>query len=172
MFNTVRSKYVAIGLVFSIFLFFSPHLFSGSANAQGKLIGNIFQNDGTTPVEGAVLKIRNVSTGSYYESSSSDENGHFTVLRVDEGLYIAGITTDTEDFNIENLIGISANETAEISLALDPAQEEKEKKKKRGLIGFFLSPAGIAVIVASTVAIVYGVVKLTEKEEEASPFKK
>jgi hypothetical protein len=170
MFNTLRSKHVAIGLVFSIFLFFSPHLFSGSANAQGKLIGNIFQNDGTTPVEGAVLKIRNVSTGSYYESSSSDENGHFAVVRVDEGLYIAGITTESKDFNIENLIGIKANETAEISIALDPVQEEKEKK--RGLIGFFLSPAGIAVIVASTVAIVYGVVKLTEKEEEASPFKK
>lgn len=172
MFNTVRSKYVAIGLVFSIFLFFSPHLFSGSANAQGKLIGSIFQDDGTTPVEGAVLKIRNVSTGSYYESSSSDENGYFTVARVDEGLYIAGITTENKDFNIENLIGIKANETAEISIALDPAQEEKEKKKKKGLLGFFLSPVGIAVIVASTVAIVYTIVKLTEEEEEASPFRK
>jgi len=98
------------------------------------------------------------------------------VERIVEGLYVAGVTNEEKNFNIENFIGISANETAEISTALNPAQgtnaQQEEKKKKRGLIAFFLSPAGIAVIVASTVAIVYTIVKLTEKEEEASSFKK
>ncbi len=176
MFNTVRSKYVAIGLVFSILLFFSPSLLSKSPSSQGKIMGTIFQEDGAAPVVGAVFKMRNVSTGSYYESSSSDKEGYFAIERIDEGLYVAGVTTETKDFNIENLIGIKANETAEISIALNPVQnknaQEEKKKKKKGLVAFFLSPVGIAVIVASTVAIVYTIVKLTEEEEEASPFKK
>ena len=176
MISKVQSKFVAIGLVFSMILFFSPCLLSANSNSYGKIIGVIYLDDGATPVERAVVKMRNVSTGSYYESSSSDKEGRFTLERIDEGLYIAGITTEKEDFNIENLIGIKANETAEISITLNPvpdktAQQEK-KKKKKGLIGFFLSPVGMAVIVASTVAVVYTIVKLTEEEAEASPFKK
>ena len=206
MFKTLRSKHIAIGLVFSIFLFFSPQFLSSSLLSKGEIIGIISQNDGVTPVVGAVFKMRNVSTGSYYESCSTDENGYFTVVGVEEGLYVAGVTTKDEDFNIENLIGIKTDETANISIALDYQGQGGEaiKKNKRcprgdwyvpkikgqcdknykwdpetgrceckkNLLGIFRSPAGIGIIVASTVAVVYTLVKLTEGEEEASPFKK
>jgi hypothetical protein len=37
---------------------------------------------------------------------------------------------------------------------------------------FFSSPIGIAIIIAASAAVVYGVVTLTAEEVEASPFKK
>lgn len=46
-----------------------------------------------------------------------------------------------------------------------------ECEKGKGIGSFFGSPLGIAVALASTAAGVYGIVKLTEKEEEVSPYK-
>lgn len=172
-------KFIAVGLIFTFTLFYSPCLLMSRTVGKGNLIGFVYEKDGTTPVKGAVLKMRNILTGSSYESDRSDEQGLFSVKGIDEGLYIAGISTENGDFNIENLIGVKADETAKISLALkagraegDQAGEKESASRKKGLAGFFLSPAGVAVIVAASVAIIYTIVKLTEEEPEASPFKK
>jgi len=45
------------------------------------------------------------------------------------------------------------------------------KKVPSKILKFFTSPVGIAIIVASTGLIGYGIIKLFEKEEEVSPFK-
>jgi len=47
----------------------------------------------------------------------------------------------------------------------------KGDKAPSKILKFFSSPAGIAIIVASTGLVAYGIIKLLEKEEEASPFK-
>ncbi len=175
MFKAVRSKTAAFILIASIITFYSPHYLNAQKAGKGNLIGFVFEKDGTTPVEGAFVKLKNVSTGTVYESSKSDKLGILKTEGVEEGLYIVGISTKEGNFNVANLVGIKADETAKVSFSLQPeGQEEEEPRKKKpgGLAKFFLSPVGIAIIIAASSAIIYGVVKLSEKEPEASPFRR
>jgi hypothetical protein len=175
MLKAVRFKSVAFILIASIFTFSFPLCLNAQKAGKGNLIGFVFEKDGITPVEGAIVKLRNVSTGKVYESSQSDKLGILKTEGIEEGLYIVGISTKEGNFNGVNLIGIKAAETAKVSFSLRPEEQEEEKAPKpkpRGLAKFFLSPVGIALIVAASSAIIYGVVKLSEKEPEASPFRR
>lgn len=171
MLKLARSKGVAVVALVTFVIFCSNYIFAAKANT-GNLIGFVYAEDGTTPVEGAVLKARNISTGKVYKSTKTDELGMFKI-ELDHGTYIAGVSTKEGDFNLNGLIGIKANETAKISLALKPgATPPAAGAAAGGLAAFFTSGIGIALIIAATAAILYLVVSLTEKEPEPSPFKK
>jgi len=173
-------------LIFSLILCLSPYLPAQQAKSPGKgnLIGKIYAKDGTTAVVGALAKIKNVATAKAYESSKTNRLGTFKIEGIEEGLYSVGIITDEGEFNVESLIGIKANKTVLVTLVLKPYLEEEEGKAEvrsevvksdkapSKILKFFTSPAGLAIIVASTGLVGYGVIKLLEKEEEASPFKK
>jgi hypothetical protein len=271
MLKVARSKYIAVALIISFIIFCSPHLSLAQAVTQGSLSGFIYAEDGVTPLEGAVVKIRNIVDGTIYESTKSDSEGAFKIEGIKEGLYSAGISTAVGDFNFENLIGVKAGETAKVSLALVPSGDQTvafpeeqappiqagseviapteavflgkvvnynpetqevsiyieegmmqlgDKLIFRGTetdftqnvksirvelvnvekaiagqtpdvkvgesaeVGdfvylrlkrrafFFFTPIGMATVLAATAGVVYGVVKLTEEEEEVSAFKK
>ena len=206
MINALKSKPVATLLIFSIILLYSPHFLKARDSGTGSLIGFVYDKDGTTPLEGAVVKLRSVSNAAVHESGKTDKLGIFTIEGIEEGLYVLGVSSEKGDFNAESFVGIRAGETATVSVALKPIAQtggrvtkecprgdwyvpevegecdegykwNAEKKrceciKRKGLAAFFLSPAGILVILAATGGIVYGIVKLTEEEEEVSPFRK
>ena len=48
----------------------------------------------------------------------------------------------------------------------------KSDKVLSKILKFFTSRVGLAIVVASSSIVGYGIIKLIEKEEEASPFKK
>jgi hypothetical protein len=85
---------------------------------RGNLVGTIFDRDGKTPVVGAVIKLRNITSGSVYESPPSDAKGNFRLEGIGKGIYQYGITTSQGDFNSNELVGIIANETTKISVSL------------------------------------------------------
>ncbi len=175
----VRSRIIAFILIFSCILFFSPNLSAQQIRSPGKgnLIGKIYAKDGVTTVVGAVVKIKKTITVKVYESSKTDKRGTFKIEGIEEGLYSVGVITDEGEFYIESLIGVKANKTTLITLVLRPYKVEvrsetiKSDKVPSKTLKFFTSPAGIAIIVATTGLVGYGIIKLLEKEEEVSPFK-
>jgi len=183
MFKSVRLKSVSLILIFSFILFHSPYLLTGQTEqikGKGNLIGKIYAKDGVTAIEGALAKIKNVTTTKVYESSKTNKLGIFKIEGVEEGLYSVGIVTDEGEFNIESFIGIKANKTTTITLVVRPylagkvemrSETLKSDKPPSKILKFFTSPVGLAIIVASTGLVGYGIIKLLEKEEEASPFK-
>jgi hypothetical protein len=84
----------------------------------GSLVGSFFEKDGTTPVAGAVIKLKNINSGSIYQSEPSDKSGGFRLNGLAKGIYTFGITTSAGDFNSNELIGILENETTKISISL------------------------------------------------------
>ncbi|TET70666.1 MAG: carboxypeptidase regulatory-like domain-containing protein [Candidatus Aminicenantes bacterium] len=176
MSKSLKLKSVFFLLIFSFLMFYSPHLINGKALGKGNLIGFVYDKDGTTPLEGAIVKLKNVSTSSIYESGKADKLGVFKIEGIDEGLYVVGISSKEGSFNVENFIGIKANETAKVSFSLEPQAggvKANMPKMKKGnfLAKFFTSPVGLAVITASSVAIVYSTVELTGVDNTCSPFK-
>jgi len=91
----------------------------GQTFERGNLIGTVIESDGQTPIAGAVIKLRNITSGSVYESPPTDAKGFFRLENVGKGIYQYGITTAKGDFNSNELIGIIANETTKISVSLN-----------------------------------------------------
>jgi hypothetical protein len=94
------------------------------APARGNLIGYIYDKDGTTPVAGAVIKLRNISSGAIYEAPVTDKAGYFKIENLSKGIYNFGITTAAGDFNSNELVGIIENETTKLSISVSPYENE------------------------------------------------
>ena len=106
-----------------VFLFLFGFLAAGPVAAQtverGHLVGTIFTQDGKTPIVGAVVRLKNISTGAVSAAEPTDTQGNFRLENLSKGIYQFGITATEGDFNSNELIGILANETTKIALSLD-----------------------------------------------------
>ena len=91
----------------------------------GNLVGFIYYKDGVTPIVGAFVKVKDVSTDLVSESTKSDSNGMFTIENLNTGVYSLGVVTSQGDFNLEELIGIKGGETTKVSFSLTPYGTEE-----------------------------------------------
>jgi hypothetical protein len=87
---------------------------------KGHLIGYVFDRDGSTPVAGAVILVKNLTTGAVTEAAASDGLGAFKVPGLDPGLYALGVKSAAGNFNSREFFGVQAQKTSKISIALDP----------------------------------------------------
>jgi hypothetical protein len=137
-----RGAKIAIswGLVFVLVLFLSPRLLKSQTSGKGQLIGFVFGKDGSTPVAGAVVVAKNVTTGTVFQSSKTDSLGVFKFESLDAGIYALGVTSGQGSYNSQDLVGIKPRETAKITIALSPydrdaieaAQAVAREEKERG----------------------------------------
>jgi len=146
-------------LIFSFMMFYSPHLLVSEIKNRGNLIGFIYGADGTTPLERGIIKIRNISTGTVYESTKSDMLGIFMIEGIERGLYIATISTREGNFKVRNFIGIKTSETAKVSFALEVMGGHEEEMR----------PVGAATVIASSDPIMYNSVALSEDPPGDAP---
>ena len=176
----IRKERLTFIIIFLTFTFLIPTSIISGDTGKGNLIGFIYGEDKTTPVEGAIFILRNIATGIEYSSQKTNDLGIFKLEDIDPGLYIVGITSGVTQFNFKNLIGIKAEKTAKVSFALIEEMEEKNekpqskstvKKKGNGFLGFFASASGIAITTAAAGSAVIAIVSTTGKDKEASAFK-
>lgn len=115
---------VVIGI--AVFLLCFPAFLRSENIAKGNIIGFVYDEDGTTPLENAVVKVKNISTGTIYESSKSDPNGVFAIQGVETGVYLYGVLTPQGEFSSENFFGVRVNEgdTAKLSISLTPYEQK------------------------------------------------
>lgn len=106
-------------VVLGAFLFQFSGVLGSQIPERGSLVGYVFDRDGTTPVVGAVAKLKNITSGAIYVSTETDRTGLFRIEELGKGIYTYGITTPNGDFNSNELIGILANETTKVSITLN-----------------------------------------------------
>lgn len=97
------------------------------AAETGSIIGFIYDKDGTTPLAGAVVQFKNLSTDRVLESSRTDEYGIFKLEGVESGVYVYGVVTDKGNFSSESFLAvkIGANEMAKMAISLKPYDEKE-----------------------------------------------
>lgn len=99
-------------------------LSSSTAVAQGttkgNLIGFIFGRDGSTPIQGAVVMVKNVTTGAIAEAEATDAVGVFRLVGLEAGIYAVGVKSPAGNYNSQDFFGIEAQQTAKLTIALDP----------------------------------------------------
>jgi len=114
-----------------IILFFSA--FSGqgaatlqtAANKPGALLGFVYEQDGTTPIQGVKVVVKNVTTGAVFESGKTDTAGVFKLEGLARGVYAVGVSSADGSFNSCDFIGIAPGEIAKASIALKPYSEDE-----------------------------------------------
>jgi len=121
MFRFAKVRKVVFSFIplFVVFCLF-PGFLTSQVIEKGNLIGYIFDRDGKTPIPGAVAKLRNITSGTIYESLPSDSAGVFKIEGLSKGIYTFGITTSLGDFNSNDLVGILTNETTKVTISLNP----------------------------------------------------
>jgi hypothetical protein len=111
---------VSWGLAAALVLIFSsPGSFAQAPN-KGNLVGFVFGRDGSTPVAGAVVVVKNVSTGAVTESEGSDDLGVFRLAGLDAGIYAIGVKSPAGNYNSQDFFGVAAQQTSKLTIALNP----------------------------------------------------
>jgi hypothetical protein len=132
---------LSIVIVLFTGLFIVPPASIAQAIERGNLVGTIVDRDGRAPIGGAVLRLRNISSGAIYESPATDAQGRFRIDGLGKGIYTYGISTSLGEFNSNELIGILANETTKISISLNPFESNVQSAVQEVLRAQAASPA-------------------------------
>lgn len=110
----------AVALVLSMIAF--P--LQSQVRGKGHLIGYVFERDGSTPVAGATVVVRNLTNGAVTEGTPSDKQGVFRIPGLESGLYALGVTSDRGSYNSPDFFGVTAEKTAKITIALAPFDDD------------------------------------------------
>jgi hypothetical protein len=114
------AKGVSWGSAIALVLVLASPAVRAQVPGKGNLIGFIFGQDGSTPVAGAVVLVKNLTTGAVTEAAGSDELGVFKVPGLSPGLYALGVRSEAGSYNSQDFFGVTAEKTAKISIALNP----------------------------------------------------
>jgi hypothetical protein len=137
---------------------------------KGSIIGFVYGEDGKTPVQGAVVKVRNMGNQTEFVSDPSDANGMYKISGIEAGWYFLSVMTDLGEFTLGTGFYLKGSEVAKMLLSLKrggtiEASGSAYATKKP----FFKTGGGIAVLVAGAAGAGFGIYQLTKSEEEASP---
>lgn len=111
---------VSWGSALALILTFGPTALISQTTGKGDLVGLITENNGSTPVPGAVVVVRNLTTGVVTEGAQSDAKGGFRFPGLAPGLYALGVKSANGSYNSQDFFGVAADKTARITVALDP----------------------------------------------------
>ena len=137
-----ENRSIVFPLIVALIFFYTPVSLLSESSAEGKLTGYVFEFDGTSPVEGAVVKLMNITSGDLYESPESDTKGFFSIDGIEKGVYSFAVFSPAGDFGSNDFIGIEAAKTAKIAVSVNPypeanaaavnqsRQQQKEEEKK------------------------------------------
>ncbi len=108
------------GLACVLILFTGPRILTSQTPGRGNLLGFVYQEDGSTPVIGAVVMVKNVTSGAVFQSMKTDGLGVFKIEALGAGIYAVGVSSGQGSYNSQDFVGIMPNETAKISVSLNP----------------------------------------------------
>lgn len=109
-----------------LFLFVFHSLVEAEAATKGVILGYVYNYDETTPIPGAIIKVRNALTGSEYESSVSDHRGIFKITGVESGIYKYSVETPLGEFVADSEFGLKMAESATAKMAINVTPYSKK----------------------------------------------
>lgn len=147
-------------------------LAAAEAPGTGVLVGHIFGEDMRTPVRNAVVVLRNLANQKEYWSEPTDPEGMYRIAQIEEGRYIMGVKDVSGSYNFHYSLLIKSDTMAKLSVAMKPGgdpvmlQQGYNAEKKKTIVDFFKSPAGIVTLLAAVEVTLFAFVLA---ENEASP---
>ena len=113
------------------------------------LTGRIFQADGTTPLQGAFVRVINQETGEVSVSKRTDAAGKYKFKDLSPGIYTFEVQVTDGTYQLDRSVRLGDSETASISFTVKPepdipaAKKEGMSKKKKGTLIAIISSGAV-----------------------------
>ena len=160
---------ISAALLFLFLATLAP-LAAAAETKVGTLRGFVYREDGKKPLVDAVVLVRETTTERTYQSEKTKKNGAYKIENLLPGIYAVGIQWDGKEFNVDALIKIEPKKQMACLTLPKVIETPGYQLRCRSPKCFFITPCGWALIGGVTSGIVYGIVKIIEKE--TSPTKK
>jgi len=123
MYHKKNSLFFLI-LCIGVFLFTTSNFAFEKETVRGDLEGKVYL-DGTTPLQGATVRVKNISSGTEYMSEASGHDGSFLISNVEKGFYVYEVTTREGDSMPGDYFGMNVkdNESANIAFNVSPLEK-------------------------------------------------
>jgi len=120
-----RIYFFSSSLIILFLLVLSLSFAFGNDASEGNFIGYLHDVDGSSPLLGAVIKLKNIYTEELYTSNKADERGIVRIKGVNPGLYVYGVLTSNGNYNSDEVLGISGGKTAKVTVSLKNYNEKE-----------------------------------------------
>lgn len=150
-----------------ILLTFVIALFPIAAPAQdniGKLRGFVYGDDGKKPLSDAVVLLRETTSERTFQSEKTKKNGAYKIENILPGTYAVGIQWNGKDFNVDALVKIEPKKQMACFTLPRVVENNGYQVRCSSPKCFFITPCGWALVAGVTAGIVYGIVKVVEKQ--------
>jgi hypothetical protein len=164
---------VFLALAFILLILPFQEYAAAAPRGTGALAGHIYDEDMKTPVRNAVVKLRNLVSLKEYESEPTKSDGMYVIPAIEEGRYVMGVLGPNGSYNFHYSIMIKSDGLAKLSVAMKAGespvmlQQGSESSRKKTVVDFFRSPAGILLVVTAAEMTLFALVL---KEDEVSPI--
>ena len=179
----LKSKILVLVVIGAfLFLLYPEEAWTQTAGL-GAIKGFIYREDMKTALENAVVVLQNIEDASEMRSAPTDKDGAYVISNILDGSYLIGVSTQTANYNFDYVIAIKADETAELSLAIQNDDSlavagllrATQKTEPMGRVvrrGVFSTSAGKLLLIAASGFLTYGIIKIATTTEPTSPAKK
>ncbi len=115
-----NSKIRQLVLIFciSFFLIASSNIAFSNDTAKGRLEGIVYM-DGTAPLSGAIVRVKNIASGTEYQSEASGSDGSFLISNVEKGFYLYEVSTPQGESAPGDYFGVNFNGDMSAKIALN-----------------------------------------------------
>ena len=158
-----RKKCITLTVLFSFLATLVP-LTMGAETKVGTLRGFVYSDDGKKPLPDAVVLIRETTTERTFQSEKSKKNGAYKIENILPGTYAVGIQWGGKDYNVDVLLKIEPKKQMACLTLPKPSDLPGYQVRCKSPKCFFMTPCGWALIAGATAGVVYGIIKITEKE--------
>lgn len=152
-------------IVFFAFLFtIIPMVTFAQETSSGKLRGFVYGDDGKKPLSDAVVLLRETTSERTFHSQKTNKYGAYKIEKIAPGTYIVGIQWKGKDFNVDALVKIEPKKQMACFTLPKVVENAGYQVRCSSPKCFFITPCGWALVSGVTAGIVYGIVKVVEKE--------
>lgn len=156
-------KCIGLTVIFSFLMAILPLVVTAQDNL-GILRGFVYSDDGKKPLPDAVVLVRETTSEKTYQSEKTKKNGLYKIEKLLPGTYNVGIQYKGKDYNIDVLLQIRPKKQL-VCFTLPKAEEKPGYVVRcKSIKCFFITPVGWALVAGATSGIVYGIVKVVEKQ--------
>jgi hypothetical protein len=106
------AKGVSWGSAIALVLVLASPAVRAQVPGKGNLVGFIFGQDGSTPVSGAVVLVKNLTTGAVTEAAGPTSWACSKCCRAQPGALPLGVRSEAGSYNSQDFFGVTAEKIA------------------------------------------------------------
>ena len=131
--------------------------------------GKILDTDGVTPVRDVVIKLKNLTTNTVYESKAADAQGKYKISNVPDGEYSIMVVTSEGEFELPNRLTIMGGQPSIITVILTTAASAAASSGGTLTGGGIHSAAVLIPVIGSVLVAAFTMKEYFEKDGDGSP---